>query len=47
MVSFQNPGGNILDLYKSTPEKIKEFAQNLKKEENDGCCKGKGRACKE
>ena len=47
MVSFQDPGGNILDLYQSTPEKIKEFAQNLKKEENDGCCKGKGRACKE
>lgn len=44
MVSIQDPGGNIFDVYQPTPEKIKEFAQNVKEE--DGCCKGKGSACK-
>lgn len=43
MVSFQDPGGNILDLYQPTPEKIKELAKNVQKE--DRCC-GKGDACK-
>lgn len=43
MVSFQDPGGNILDLYQPTPEKIKALAQNVKKEE--GCC-GKRSTCK-
>ena len=44
MVSIQDPGGNIFDLYQPTPEKIKELAQKVEKE--DGCCKGKEGACK-
>jgi predicted enzyme related to lactoylglutathione lyase len=44
MVSIQDPGGNILDLYQPTPEKVKELVQKVEKE--DGCCKGKGSACK-
>lgn len=45
MVSFQDPGGNILDLYQPTPEKVIELAKNVKKEEG-GCCQRKGDACK-
>lgn len=43
MVSVQDPGGNILDLYQPTPEKVKQLVENVKNE--DGCCKG-GSACK-
>lgn len=37
MVSFKDPGGNIMDFYQPTPERIKEFAQQTSR---DGCCKG-------
>lgn len=40
MASIQDPSGNILDLYQPTPEKIKELAEKLKKE--DECCGPKG-----
>ncbi len=43
MVSIQDPGGNILDLYQPTPEKVKDLVQNVKKQE--GCCQGEG-GCK-
>ncbi len=36
MVSFQDPGGNIIDLYQPTPEKVKELV--LKTVGEDGCC---------
>ncbi len=42
MVSFKDPGGNVLDLYQPTPEKVAELAKNIKKE---GCCGGKGESC--
>ena len=32
MASFKDPGGNILDLYQSTPEKIKEILEKAKEE---------------
>ena len=38
MTSIQDPSGNILDLYQPTPEKIKELAEKMKKE--DACCGG-------
>lgn len=38
MVSIQDPGGNILDLYQPTPEKVKELAQQVKQEDEGGCC---------
>lgn len=40
MASIQDPSGNILDLYQPTPEKIKELAEKLRKE--DECCGPKG-----
>lgn len=40
MASIQDPSGNILDLYQPTPEKGKELAEKLRKE--DECCGPKG-----
>lgn len=37
MVSIKDPGGNILDLYQPTPERVKDFARKVAAE---GCCKG-------
>lgn len=37
MVSFKDPGGNILDLYQPTPERVKEL---VKRVADQGCCKG-------
>lgn len=45
MVSFKDPGGNILDLYQPTPEKVKELVDKVK-QEDQGCCRGKKDACK-
>lgn len=40
MTSIQDPGGNIIDLYQPTPEKIQELiAKNAQKEDADACCK--------
>jgi len=33
MTSMKDPGGNILDLYQPTPEKVKEMVEKLRKEE--------------
>lgn len=43
MVSMQDPGGNIIDLYQPTPEKLHEFVQNTikKQEQEDECCRPK------
>jgi predicted enzyme related to lactoylglutathione lyase len=38
MVSVKDPGGNILDLYQPTPEKVKEYMEGA--EQAGGCCKG-------
>jgi catechol 2,3-dioxygenase-like lactoylglutathione lyase family enzyme len=39
MVSFQDPGGNIIDFYQPTPEKVKELVRKTVEEDNQGCCK--------
>lgn len=36
MTSIQDPGGNIIDLYQPTPEKLQEI---MAKQKNEGCCK--------
>jgi predicted enzyme related to lactoylglutathione lyase len=39
MASIKDPGGNIIDVYQPTPEKLKEYLANQAKEEaGDGCC---------
>ncbi len=43
MVSFKDPGGNILDLYQPTPEKVDEL---VKKTVEKGCGKKGGCGCK-
>lgn len=51
MVSFKDPGGNILDLYQPTPEKIAEMVKKTvdadkQGEQNDsGTCCGKRPSC--
>ncbi len=40
MVSVKDPGGNILDLYQPTPEKVQEYLEKAEKEQANGCCKG-------
>ncbi len=37
MVSIKDPGGNIIDLYQPTPERVKDFAQRVA---GQACCKG-------
>lgn len=32
MVGFKDPGGNVLDLYQATPEKVQEMVQKQKEE---------------
>jgi hypothetical protein len=41
MVSIQDPGGNVLELYQATPEKVREFMENKEKFE---CCSQKNDA---
>lgn len=36
MVAFKDPGGNILDLYQPTPEKVHDLVKKVKAQ---GCCK--------
>ena len=41
MVSFQDPGGNIIDLYQPTPEKVRDLVlKTVKKdgESQEDCC---------
>lgn len=45
MVSFKDPGGNIIDLYQPTPERVKELVKRVADErccqdtQSDGCCR--------
>jgi len=48
MVSFKDPGNNIIDLYQPTPEKVREIVEKIKQEtekqdlnDNDQCCGSK------
>jgi len=49
MVSFRDPGGNILDLYQPTPEKVKDLIKKAAAEDEaaaaGGCCGKKPDAC--
>lgn len=48
MASIKDPGGNILDIYQPTPEKLKEYLDNQAKEAaNEGCCGKKSTGCKD
>ena len=38
MASFKDPGGNILELYQPTPERVKELMRKTA-DKKDGCCK--------
>lgn len=43
MVGIKDPGGNVIDLYQPTPEKVTEL---IKKAQEEGkCCQGKSDAC--
>jgi hypothetical protein len=45
MVSFKDPGNNIIDLYQPTPERVKEVVEKIKQDaeqsQNDDCCGSK------
>lgn len=43
MTSIKDPGGNIIDLYQPTPEKVQELAKKIKEEE--ACCSSKAGCC--
>jgi len=40
MLGIKDPGGNIIDLYQPTPEKVQEMVEKIKKEDADKCCGG-------
>ena len=46
MLGIKDPGGNIIDLYEPTPEKVRDMVEKIKKEENDDCCGGTSDDCK-
>lgn len=53
MVSFKDPGGNLLDLYQPTPEKVADLVKKASQEtpSSDGCdsqsaCGSAGSCCK-
>jgi len=39
MLSMKDPGGNIVDLYQPTPERIRGYAERVSKQ-GQGCCGG-------
>lgn len=46
MTSIQDPGGNIIDVYQPTPEKLKAtLAQQQGCNPDDACCKPQPEAC--
>jgi predicted enzyme related to lactoylglutathione lyase len=49
MASLKDPGGNIIDLYQQTPDKVKDFVANTVAQEHQnesgGCCKAKAQTC--
>jgi hypothetical protein len=44
MVSIKDPGGNIIDLYQPTPEKMKTYVQQMA-QEGTCCKKDKSKEC--
>lgn len=44
MVSVKDPGGNIVDLYQPTPQKIHEFAEQTMQQK--GCSESPEKCCK-
>lgn len=44
MVSFQDPGMNVLDLYQPTPEKVTELVKNVVEQGEGGGCGDSSRA---
>ncbi len=47
MLSIKDPGGNIIDVYQPTPEKLKEYlAAQAQMAQDEGCCGRKATACK-
>jgi catechol 2,3-dioxygenase-like lactoylglutathione lyase family enzyme len=46
MVSFKDPGDNVIDLYQPTPEKVRDLVIKTKgEEEDDGCCGSEQGCC--
>lgn len=41
MISIKDPGGNIIDLYQPTPEKVADLVKEKVKEDKDDCCSSK------
>lgn len=46
MVSFKDPGDNVIDLYQPTPEKVRELMKHVKAEDEKGCCGAQDNCCK-
>lgn len=44
MLGIKDPGGNIIDLYQPTPEKVTELIKKAR-EENQECCQGTSDNC--
>jgi hypothetical protein len=45
MVSFKDPGGNILDVYQPTPERVKELIKRSGNEDDSTPCKNDQASC--
>ena len=46
MVSIKDPGGNIIDLYQPTPERLRDVLnQTLEQQNGQGCCKEETEEC--
>jgi predicted enzyme related to lactoylglutathione lyase len=40
MISMRDPGGNIIDLYQPTPEKMREMMEKTAQDKEKGCSSG-------
>lgn len=38
MISIKDPGGNIIDLYQPTPEKVADLVKEKTQDNKDSCC---------
>ncbi len=50
MVSMQDPGGNIIDLYQPTPERVQELVKEVvdrEQKEGGGCCGSEKCGCQQ
>lgn len=47
MVAFKDPGGNLLDLYQPTPERVSELARKVKEQDECGDKPAQGGCCKQ